>query len=91
MFYNQEKPTGDLKYTTTDSLKKQLAGQLYKKPDNISDRSKKGIGKDNADKNFNILEQYKMPISTGLIIDTGNDLLPLNRMAYHCPVGLIGL
>ena len=52
---------------------------------------KKGIGKDNADKNFDILKQYKMPIAPGLIIDTGDSLQPLNRSSYYCPVGMVGL
>ena len=52
---------------------------------------KKGVGKDRADKNFGILEQYKMPIGTGLIIDTSDRIFPLNRAAYYCPVGMIGL
>ena len=52
---------------------------------------KKGIGKDRADKNFKILEQYKLPVATGLVIDTSDKLLPLNRDAYYCPVGMIGL
>lgn len=52
---------------------------------------KKGIGKDKADKNFRILEQYKMPIETGLIIDSSDRLFPLNKNAYYCPVGMIGL
>ncbi len=52
---------------------------------------KKGIGKDNSDKNFSILDQYKMPIATGLIIDSGDSIIPLNRNAYYCPVGMIGL
>lgn len=52
---------------------------------------KKGIGKDRADKNFRILEQYKMPVKTGLVIDTSDRLFPLNRETYYCPVGMIGL
>ena len=52
---------------------------------------KKGIGRDKADKNFRILEQYGMPVSTGLIIDTGDQIIPLNRDACYCPVGMIGL
>lgn len=52
---------------------------------------KKGIGRDKADKNFCILVQYQMPIATGLIIDTGERLIPLNRDAYCCPVSMIGL
>lgn len=52
---------------------------------------KKGIGKDKADKNFRILNQYKMPVEVGLIIDTSDKVFPLNRNAYYCPVSLIGL
>lgn len=51
---------------------------------------KKGIGKDKADKNFQILNQYKMPVEIGLIIDTSDKVFPLNRNAYYCPVSLIG-
>ena len=51
---------------------------------------KDSIGKATANKNFRILEQYKMPISTGLIIDTSEKLFPLNRDTYYCPVGMIG-
>ena len=49
------------------------------------------IGKDRADKNFGVLEQYKMPIGQGLIIDTSDRIFPLNRDAWYCPVGMIGL
>ena len=52
---------------------------------------KKGIGKDRADKNFRVLEQYMLHVGTGLIIDTSDRLFPLNRDAFYCPVGLIGL
>ncbi len=52
---------------------------------------KKCIGKDRANKNFKILEQYKMPVGTGLIIDTSDKVFPLNRDTYYCPVGMIGL
>lgn len=30
-------------------------------------------------------------LDKGLIIDTGESILPLNRNAYYCPVGMIGL
>ena len=52
---------------------------------------KKGVGKDKADKNFKILEQYKLHIATGLIIDTSDKVFPLNKDTYYCPVGMIGL
>ncbi len=52
---------------------------------------KKGIGNDKADKNFGVLRQYKMPIGTGLVIDTSDKLFPLNKDVYYCPVGMIGL
>ncbi|MBR1628979.1 MAG: ATP-binding protein [Lachnospiraceae bacterium] len=52
---------------------------------------KKGIGKDKANKNFRILEQFRMPVATGLIIDTSDRIFPLNKDTYYCPVGIIGL
>ncbi|MCR5457775.1 MAG: ATP-binding protein [Clostridiales bacterium] len=52
---------------------------------------KKGIKKYRADKSFRILEQYKMPIATGLVIDTSDKVFPINKDAYYCPVGMIGL
>ena len=52
---------------------------------------KKGIGRDKANKNFRILEQYKMPIATGLVIDTSDSIFPLNKDTYYCPVGMIGI
>ncbi len=65
---------------------------LYVKDGKISPiEIKKGIGKDRADKNFKVLEKYKMPITTGLIIDTSEKIFPLNENAYYCPVGLIGM
>lgn len=52
---------------------------------------KKGIGKDKANKNFRILEQYKMPVATGLIMDTSDRIFPLNKDTFYCPVGMICL
>lgn len=52
---------------------------------------KKGIGKDKANKNFRILEQYKMPVASGLIMDTSHRIFPLNKDTFYCPVGMIGL
>lgn len=43
------------------------------------------------EENFKILEQYKMPIATGLVIDTSDRVFPLNKDTYYCPVGMIGL
>lgn len=32
-----------------------------------------------------------MPFATGLIIDTSDKVYPLNKDAYYCPVGLVGM
>ena len=40
---------------------------------------------------YEVKDEYGMPVSTGLIIDTGDRIIPLNRDAYYCPVGMIGL
>ncbi len=77
---------------SSQRLENQGAGMVYIKDQTIYPiEIKKGIGKDRADKNFKILEQYKVPVATGLVIDTSDKLLPLNRDAYYCPVGMIGL
>ncbi len=50
---------------------------------------KKGINPTKPNKNFNVLEKYKMNIKPGLIIDSCDKIRPVNENAYHFPVYLI--
>ncbi len=52
---------------------------------------KKGIspGK-KAEKNFSVLEKYKMTVRPGLIIDSCEKITPINEKAYYYPVFRLG-
>ncbi len=45
----------------------------------------------NPTKNFSVLQKYKMNIGCGLIIDTCENIRPVNEKAYSYPVYLLGL
>ena len=42
-------------------------------------------------KNFNVLAKYHMEIGTGLIIDTCDQIRPLNENAWYYPVSILGM
>ena len=50
---------------------------------------KKGMNPTKPNKNFSVLEKYKMPIKTGFIIDTTDRIRPINENVYAVPVGLV--
>ena len=50
---------------------------------------KKGIRPTKPNKNFNVLEKFKLPIKTGLIIDSTDKIRPINEKVYTIPIGLI--
>jgi len=52
---------------------------------------KKGINPTSPTKNFKVLKKYKLPIRTGLVIDTTDKIRPINEDAYSYPVHLLGM
>lgn len=63
---------------------------LYVKDQTITPiEIKKGINPVRPNKNFSVLEKYKMPIKTGFILDTTDRIRPLNENAYTIPVSLV--
>ena len=50
---------------------------------------KKGKNPVSSNKHFKILEQFGLKIDPGLIICTADNLFPINREIWYCPVGLI--
>ena len=50
---------------------------------------KKGINPTKPNKNFKVLEKYKMNIKPGLIIDSCDKIRPINENAYHFPIYLL--
>jgi uncharacterized protein len=47
---------------------------------------KKGKNPGNLDKNFSVLQNLKMNIQTGIILCMSDELIPLNRQVWLCPV-----
>ena len=43
-----------------------------------------------ATKNFSVLEKYKIPICTGLVIDTCEEIRPINEKAFYYPIFRLG-
>ena len=52
---------------------------------------KKGINPVSSNKNFDVLKKYKKPILKCLIIDSCENITPINENVFYCPVSLIGL
>lgn len=52
---------------------------------------KKGVNSLSPKKNFSFLQKYNKPILNGLIIDSCEKIMPLNKNIYYFPISLIGL
>ena len=50
---------------------------------------KKGKNPSKPDKNFNVLNKFNINVKPGLIICMADELFPINKNAWYCPVGLI--
>jgi len=52
---------------------------------------KKSTSPKNPVRNFKVLEKYKVPVGTGLVIDTCDKIRPINENAYYFPVFQLGM
>jgi len=52
---------------------------------------KKSTSPKNPTRNFKALGKYKMPIGTGLVIDTCDKIRPINENAFYFPVFQLGM
>ena len=52
---------------------------------------KKGINPVNSGFNFDFLKKYGKPISKGIVIDSREDLFPINEDNWYCPIYMIGI
>lgn len=50
---------------------------------------KKGIRTERADKNFNLLNKYGLPVMPGIVIDNSEIIRPINDKAYIAPIGML--
>ena len=52
---------------------------------------KKGINPVSNNFNFNFLKKYGKPVSKGIVIDSREDLFPINADNWYCPIYIIGI
>ena len=52
---------------------------------------KKGINPVSNSFNFNFLEKYHKPVLNGLVIDSRDDIFPINEKNWYCPIFMLGL
>ncbi len=52
---------------------------------------KKGINPVSSRKKFTILKKYKKSVKTGLVIDSSDQISPINEEVYYCPLDIVGL
>ena len=52
---------------------------------------KKGINPVNSSFNFDFLKKYGKPITDGLLIDSREDVFPINENNWYCPIYMIGI
>lgn len=43
----------------------------------------------NPDKNFRVLEQFKLDIQPGIILCMSDELIPYNRKSWYCPISVL--
>lgn len=65
---------------------------LYVDADGISPiEVKKGLAPSKPNRTFSVLNKYKMPIKTGLVIDCCDRMRPLDESTWYYPVYLLGM
>ena len=50
---------------------------------------KKGKEPSHPDKNFGVLQQFKMTVEPGIILCMSDELIPYNRDCWYCPVSVL--
>lgn len=51
---------------------------------------KKGINPVSHSKKFTVLKKYDKKVNVGLVLYSGDQILPINDEVYYCPIDLIG-
>lgn len=50
---------------------------------------KKGKEPSKPDKNFSVLEQFKLDVQPGIILCMSSELVPYNRNSWYCPISIL--
>lgn len=86
-YYNAGKPV-DL-YYYRDIDKKEIDLLIVEGDKMYPIEIKKGKEPSKPDKNFGVLQQFKMDIQPGIILCMSDELIPYNRESWYCPASVI--
>lgn len=86
-YYNAGKPVDLFYYRDID--KKEIDLLMIEGDKIYPIEIKKGKEPARPDKNFSVLQQFKLNIQPGIILCMSDELLPYNREAWYCPVSVL--
>ena len=87
-YYNSGHPVNNL-YYYRDIDKKEIDLLIVDAENIYPIEIKKNKSPNHADKNFEVLNKFKMNVKPGLIICLSDELIPYNRNCWYCPISLV--
>ena len=86
-YYNAGKPVDLFYYRDID--KKEIDLLIVEGDKMYPVEIKKGKEPSKPDKNFGVLQQFKMDVQPGIILCMSDELIPYNRGSWYCPVSVL--
>ena len=86
-YYNAGKPVDLFYYRDID--KKEIDLLIVEGDKMYPIEIKKSKEPSKPDKNFGVLQQFKLDVQPGLILCMSDELIPYNRESWYCPVSVI--
>lgn len=87
-YYNHGKPINNL-YYYRDFDKKEIDLLVVEDNSIYPIEIKKSKSPNHPDKNFSVLKKFNMNIKPGLVICLTDELIPINKNCWLCPISLI--
>ena len=87
-YYNNGKPVNNL-YYYRDIDKKEIDLLIVDAENIYPIEIKKNKTPNHPDKNFSVLEKFKLNIKPGVIICLSDELIPYNKNCWYCPIGIL--
>lgn len=85
-YFNAGKPADLFYYRDVD--KKEIDLLIVEGDKMYPIEIKKGKEPSNPDKNFSVLQQFKMNVQPGIVLCMSDELIPYNRESWYCPVSV---
>lgn len=86
-YYNAGKPVDLFYYRDID--KKEIDLLIVEGDKMYPIEIKKGKEPSKPDKNFGVLQKFKMDVQPGIILCMSDELIPYNRGSWYCPVSVL--